>query len=223
MHYVKCPEPSISGGLVANCPFCARLADVRPDDPAEWTVLARTERFVAVPSVGPLVPGWLLVLPTSHQLSFGDLDSTDDAATEVESIAASWGAEFGPLTWFEHGPVHEDSVVGCGVDHAHMHLVPLKGLDLLGLAAARMPSLHFERIDGLGDIDSSRQPGSPYLYLREESGQSWLASSDAIPSQFFRRLIAETQGRPEEFDWKCHPHRKMLTSTLRRVERRVGI
>jgi ATP adenylyltransferase len=223
MHYVKSPELSISGGRVASCRFCARLADIHPDDPAEWTILARTEQFVAVPSIGPLMPGWLLVLPTSHHLSFADLDATEGVAAELEEIAAGWGDLFGPLTWFEHGPAREGSVVGCGVDHAHMHLVPLAGLDLLSLAATRMPSLRFERIDGLSEIDACRRAGMPYLYLREESGQAWLASSEAIPSQFFRKLIAETQGRPEEFDWKRHSHRETLSFTLRGAERHAGV
>ena len=30
-----------------------------------------------------------------------------------------------PVTMFEHGASHTGSIMGCGVDHAHVHLVPL--------------------------------------------------------------------------------------------------
>lgn len=219
MYHVESPEFVESGAVASGCRFCARLREVDPEPSAQWTPVRRGKRLLAVPSIGPLLPGWLLVLPTSHELSFADLSCEVAVAAELEEIAAWWTDLFGPLTWFEHGPASEGSPVGCGVDHAHMHLVPLAGLDLLALARSRMPSLRFEPIGGVDEINLSRQAGTPYLYLRAESGQSWIASSPRIPSQFFRQLIAAAQGRPDEFDWKCHSHRATLSHTLRRSQR----
>ena len=205
--------------FASGCRFCARLEEADSEASEQWSPVRRSEHLLAVPSIGPLLPGWLLVLPTSHELSFADLSREAAVAAELEEIAAWWADLFGPLSWFEHGPASEGSPVGCGVDHAHMHLVPLGGLDLLALARSYMPSLLFEPIGGVEEIGRCRQAGTPYLYLRAESGQSWLASSPGIPSQFFRQLIAAAQGRPEEFDWKCHMHRETLSYTLRRSQR----
>jgi diadenosine tetraphosphate (Ap4A) HIT family hydrolase len=183
--------------------------------------VARTERFVAVPSIGPLVPGWLLVIPTTHYLSFAQLETSEEIVDELREIADWWQHRHGPLTWFEHGPSAEGSLVGCGVDHAHMHLVPLQGFDLLLASRRQRPSLPFEPIDGPSDI-TEKSDGEPYLYLQDEAGGSWLARSEEIPSQFFRRLIAAEQGRPEEFDWKRFPHRETLSLTLSGSERHAA-
>jgi ATP adenylyltransferase len=219
VHYVESSELSDSGVLASDCRFCAQLGRADPEDSAQWSPVRKGESLLSVPSIGPLLPGWLLVLPTSHELSFADLSCEAAVAAELEEVAAWWADLFGPLSWFEHGPASEGSPVGCGVDHAHMHLVPLEGLDLLALARSRMPSLRFEPIGGVEEISRYRQAGTPYLYLRAESGQSWLASSPGIPSQFFRQLIAAAQGRPGEFDWKRHHHRETLSYTLRRSQR----
>jgi ATP adenylyltransferase len=217
VHYVESPGLSDSRVFASGCRFCAQLREADPEASAQWSPVRRGEHLLAVPSIGPLLPGWLLVLPTSHELSFADFGCDTTVMAELEEIAAWWAGLFGPLTWFEHGPVSVGSPVGCGVDHAHMHLVPLEGLDLLALARSAMPSLRFESIGGADEISRCRQAGAPYLYLRSESGQSWLASSRNIPSQFFRQLIAAAQGRPGEFDWKTHPHHETLSCTLRRA------
>lgn len=176
-------------------------------------MVAETERFVAVPSLGSLVVGWLLVLPKEHMLSLGEFGS--DSHGEIETIAADWASTFGPLTWFEHGPAHPSSAVGCSIDHAHMHLVPTGGLDLREAAARCMPGLGLERVeDPDGAIREAVDDGTPYLYLRSPDGTSWLAASEEIPSQAFRRCIAAAQGRSDQYDWRDFPRHDVLRETI---------
>jgi ATP adenylyltransferase len=182
-------------------------------------VVRQTDRLVAVPSVGSLVPGWLLVMPKVHALSLAEFGRSDMAGLEKEigEIAATWSEIFGPLTWFEHGPCAPGSTVGCSVDHAHMHLVPLAGFDLLNATKTWMPEIEFERVDGLAAAVAAIDSDIPYLHLRTEDRKIWLARSHGIPSQAFRRVIATAQGRPEEFDWKNSPHPEALEETIRRA------
>jgi diadenosine tetraphosphate (Ap4A) HIT family hydrolase len=181
-----------------------------------WTVVAETSHLVAVPSVGSLVPGWLLVVPRIHLLSFGAADPPvlRQLVVEVEQIAASWATTFGPLSWFEHGASEPGSAVGCSIDHAHMHLVPTGSTDLLAGAATVLPQLVFEPVVGLAATVAVAADDEPYLYLRTPAGRSWLASGHDIPSQAFRRVIANQQGCPDEFDWKTHSRVDVLRRTL---------
>jgi ATP adenylyltransferase len=201
---------------VSGCRFCGYLKNGAAS-PEQWAVVAETERVVAVPSVGPLIPGWLLVMPKQHALSFGAMDSDTLAAllVDIHRIAAGWHDLFGPLTWFEHGPAEARSSAGCGIDHAHLHLVPTGHLDLLAGARDLFAELVFTEIAGLEATADPVAAGDAYLYLRTPGGHSWLARSRDIPSQAFRRVIAHQQGHPAEYDWMRFPHLDALETTCK--------
>jgi ATP adenylyltransferase len=207
-------------GTASGCRFCSQIA-TGASDRASWAVLAETDDVLAVPSVGPLVPGWLLVLPKRHVLSVAALgpSAVGPFLDQAKRIADCWQQVFGPLTWFEHGPSASRSAAGCGIDHAHLHLVPLAQLDLLDGARQLFPELIFREVSSLKDAEGSLALGRSYLYLRTQNARSWLASSRDIPSQAFRRVIADRQGRPSEFDWASFPRHDELQRTLRLSER----
>ncbi len=195
------------------------LATAAPD-PLLWTPVAETERFVAVPSIGPLVPGWLLVLPKWHALNLASLTAMDMAALEndLQEIGSIWSDTFGPLTMFEHGPREFSSAVGCGVDHAHMHLVPLGAIDLLAVAKRHLPTLKWQEIDSLHAVNHGKDADKPYLYLRMPTGRSFVSRASHIPSQALRRALAAEQDRGDEYDWKAFSRLEVVHQTLARVE-----
>lgn len=197
-----------------GCRFCEQIAaSGGPSD--DWAVVAETEHLLAVPSVGALVPGWLLVLPKDHHLNFASaVGASSTIESELAVIAADWENRFGPLTWFEHGPKDAGSDVGCSIDHAHMHLVPLGNINLLPAAEAFLPTIHFEPIGELSEVKRAISEDRSYLYLQLPSNTHWLASSNRIPSQSLRRVIAAEQGRGGEWDWKQFPRHDLLRETI---------
>jgi diadenosine tetraphosphate (Ap4A) HIT family hydrolase len=201
--------------LADSCRFCDAIATVgRADE--QWRVIDETEHLLAVPSVGALVPGWLLVVPRFHALSFGSLGCAlvSSLSTEVGQIADRWERKFGAITWFEHGPRQPNSAVGCSIDHAHIHLVPLGELDLLSEARGMLPDLQFRQVAGLIDTCSEAE-GGDYVYIRTPQSTSWLATGTGIPSQAVRRVIASHQGREAEYDWKQYLQLETLRETIR--------
>lgn len=60
-------SPGASLHPASSCRFCGYLEE-GADSFAQWAIIAETEHLVAVPSVGPLIPGWLLVMPKEHVL-----------------------------------------------------------------------------------------------------------------------------------------------------------
>src|ERR1039458_10394749 len=91
------------------------------------TSLFESRNFVAIPTVGALVEGWLLVVPRTPILSFARLSTPLFSELEIflDEIIPAIQSVYGPVSVFEHGPSCAASVVGCGVDYAHLHLVPV--------------------------------------------------------------------------------------------------
>src|SRR6266566_5391719 len=85
-------------------------------------VLFESRNFVVVPTVGAIIPGWLLLLPRKHFLCVGAMsDGLFCELLELRRVATkALSDSFGGVTCFEHGPAEPCTKVGCGVDHAHL-------------------------------------------------------------------------------------------------------
>src|SRR5580704_6912125 len=94
-------------------------------DVSRRTILS-TESFRVVPSLGQIVEGHLLIAPVDHFRASADLSRNqtselEDLCRHVRSVLSS---TYGRCVFFEHGVRGSDDG-GCGVDHAHMHAVPV--------------------------------------------------------------------------------------------------
>src|SRR5258708_7399175 len=117
----------------ANCDFCDEFDGgvenafdrIYRRDPKS-RVLFRSDEFVVVPSLGQIAEGHLLLLPIMHWTALGDLpESLFEEFTELsKSVTSIIRDEYGSCVSFEHG-VRPGSTGGCGVYHAHQHVVPL--------------------------------------------------------------------------------------------------
>ena len=165
-------------------------------------LLERGNGLVVVPSKGALVPGWVLVVPTEHVLALAELPppSRRPFAALAARVEARLRAAIGPSVLFEHGPAAVGRSVGCGVDHAHLHVVPVlvdlrstavqEGvLDPLPWASATWPW------EGRTSLDQD------YLFVRDADGSGWIAEAAHLPSQAFRQTLCRHLGL-EHWDWK---------------------
>jgi hypothetical protein len=100
------------------------------------------------------------------------------------------------------------------VDHAHLHLVPWN--DRFADTISRHSNCDFSwrTIDGCDALRDIHAANLEYLYFEEADGASFVAVSDAIPSQFFRRVIASAIGLPHLFDWKRHSGIEAVNATV---------
>lgn len=202
------------------CAFCDRVRS-ESGTADDWAVLFEDEHFVAVPSLGAFIPGWLLVLPRRHELNLAQMPTSrlDDLWSFVERFLPAWTAEFGPITMFEHGPSGQGRNAGCGIDHAHLHVVPSGDWDLLADAKRQLPMLEWRHVSGLGDVRPELTAGKDYLFLRAPDGRLWAAAHTDVPSQALRRVIAANLHIPERYNWRDHPHRDVVRATIARAER----
>jgi ATP adenylyltransferase len=202
---------------MSSCCLCSKLGLQTPDEIWDQPLL-ETENFVVIPSLGSLVPGWVLVVPRRHFLCMGALPQ--DLVAEMDSIkvraVSTVSAEYGSVCVFEHGPSGANHQVGCGVDHAHTHIVPVD-FDLAGAAEAFMPGdVRWHENAAWGDCRKAFLDQSDYLYLEQANRPSLIATHDNFGNQVFRRAIAAQMGIPQQFNWREHPRIDVIGDTVRR-------
>ncbi len=205
-----------------TCKFCEKFAGARParSNEACDEVLFESPNFVVVPTVGSIVPGWLLILPRKHFLCVGAIgDGLLHEMLELRRGAVeSLRSRFGPVASFEHGPAEPTTSVGCGVDHAHLHLVATR-VDLLdGTRQIVQEPLSWTPVAGLEATAAYHARRVPYLYVEFPNCKAWVGVGPRIESQLFRRVIAAASGRAEAFDWKCHSFETNVHQTIHAVE-----
>ena len=179
--------------------------------------ILRTERFVAMPSAGSLVAGWTLVVPRRSMLNLSQ--TTAEERQELDAIANSIADRLGKVGqevyFFEHGSCAIGSLTGCGVDQAHLHIVPLS-FDLISAATART--------DGGIAWRAARETAPPFaalpvegeyvaLWSRSDSRTMVGAVTEPV-SQWIRRVIADELGIGTEWNYRSHPQLGQVRKTL---------
>src|SRR5689334_2245520 len=97
-----------------------------PNDKCDIPLLSIPEGVV-IPSVGALLPGWLLIVPRERALSYAELDTANrQTLYHLARSVASEVSDFGSPIMLEHGAATAGSGIGCGVDQAHLHVVPIQ-------------------------------------------------------------------------------------------------
>ncbi len=190
------------------------------------TELGNSMHFSVLPSLGSLVPGWVLVVPRRPMLNLAALNEieTTELRAFVHHLRNLLSGVSINVFEFEHGAQETDSSMGCGVDQAHLHVVPLP-FDLLD-AALEDGNQTIQWTDFSGEVDP--WPHTPedhdYLVARDARGRSILGIPSHPTSQWFRKLIARRLERPKQWNYRAHPGIENISTTLEMfgVNRAVG-
>lgn len=160
--------------------------------------------FVAFPTLGQLVPGSLLLVPKEHVETFAQLPR----ALQLQSVHFMNHLEsrlrcYGHLFTFEHG-ARCASGGGCGIYHAHVHLVPLPR----PVSYGELLDFSVHHADNLLDVWSELKDCSEYLAVKDSHGTVVYCtpneSSRGFGSQFLRRSIAEYLSIEQPWDWRAY-------------------
>ena len=192
-----------------HCEFCQEFAGRSPRFEALYghlgctRVVMRTDRFVAMPTLGQLFAGSLLLLPLDHVETCAQLAA--DARQELGELAAEMTLRvrnFGQPVIFEHGAT-EPTGGGCGIYHAHLHIVPVPEPTP---AIALFPE-HQAQTEDLQKAWDALQGADEYLLLNA-AGKTLISDLEGLSSryqsQFFRRRIAEHFGLEAPWDWRAY-------------------
>jgi ATP adenylyltransferase len=120
---------------------------------------------------------------------------------------------YGPIVAFEHGPAQTGRLAGCGVDHAHLHLVPWSKSFKETVETNSSANFHWQKADAPDLLSNFFHAGKDYLFFEEAAGK-WATASCDIPSQFFRRVLATAIGKPAAYDWKQNDGENNVLATI---------
>jgi len=207
---------------MANCRLCSAFS-VRTKTEDYNNALFESQNFVVLPSLGALVEGWLLLVPKRHFICMGGLPSslTVEMQAMKEQVATVLMSRYGDVCAFEHGPSGPNCDIGCGVDHAHVHLVPLD-FDLASAAIPFMPQGVSWSSAHLYDCHTAFGRGKEYLYLEQPIGKGRIVTYGSMGSQLFRRAIATHLGIPQKFNWREHPKHDVVSATIDSIRPLTG-
>lgn len=197
------------------CRFCSVLTRAGNDYDSPWLA---EDSYKAIVSVGALVPGWTLVCPVDHSLNLlghyrrsGFWDFASTAANVVQR-------RYGSCAFFEHGANQDGSLTGCGVGHAHGHIVPL-AFSLEDEVHRTAPELNWKRCRAT-DIATIAN-GKEYLFVASVYGGPETLGSlcvlESPISQFVRRVIACRLGVGDLYDYNKYPMLEIVRATAREL------
>lgn len=198
------------------CSLCSGLVSKREEI---WNEpLLESPNFVVLPSVGALVEGWVLLVPKAHVICMGAL--SESLGIEMQQVKHTvyrmLQEAYGNVSSFEHGPTTAKRRVGCGVDHAHLHLVPVE-FSLRAAVNPFLPEGVAWSTAGLKECRNAFARGEDYLYFEQTNSAGQIATHKDLGSQLFRRAIAKQIGRPSEFDWREYPQLPNVKLTIDKV------
>ena len=204
-----------------ECDFCNEFVGGNDNAFAEryrrnprYRVLSTTDGFRVLPSLGLIAEGHLLIASAPHHRAMADM--SPESVTRLENLTRQVRAilsdTYGTCVFFEHG-IRTSGSGGCGIDHAHLHAVPVSGT---GILAALLQTFKGSRINRLGDIASAVPVDSSYLFFEDSAGERYVFAAPSIPSQYMRKLICDSIGK-QDWDWRQSGREPELFSTLERL------
>ena len=206
-----------------SCTYCSNILSPAAQPPLEpWdTVIHETPSFVVTPTVGALIEGWILIISKRHVPAMGALTREElcELNELVMKIRDLMESTYGSVVVFEHGPACEGTTFGCGIDHAHFHVVPLR-IALIPLVEKELRSSPmWETIADNRDLSRIHLRKSSYLYILENGRDHGnVACLCAVPSQFMRCVVANSLGIPHLYDYRKYNFRHNAIATLRQLE-----
>jgi hypothetical protein len=205
-------RPSVTAGDVsedADCPFCP--GHLTASTAEADTLLACGPGVNLVPTVGMMVPGYLLVTTQEHVLSMGDLGKRhlEELGPWLDAVRSILAPRFGEYLTFEHGSSVAERTAAC-IEHAHLHLIPLADQ----LSEPLRDAAPWQVLPGFADLAS--YSGASYAYLHV-SGAHLALAEPSLGSQWIRKKAGEHLDR-DDWDWSLQWDEQQLKDTLYRID-----
>jgi ATP adenylyltransferase len=181
-------------------------------------VLFQTDEFVVIPTLGSIVPNWLLIVPRKESLSFATWSKKllKNPSDLLDQVVTHFSVTSDRVIWFEHGPNVDGTSVGCGVDRAHLHVIIDPPFTVKAFSELAMESFsgEWQKFASMAACYEGVVPGSSYLSLGADELFIMAQNVDGVGSQFFRKIIAKLCGTPELWDYRRYAHLGNVEKTL---------
>ena len=177
-------------------------------------VLFDSMSYVVTPSLGSFIEGWTLIISKRHVTSMSQLLLSEirELNSLIPEIRKRVEQVYGPTVVFEHGPLTAGTEFGCGIDHAHFHVVPFNS-HIIPLIERELTCIEWRQ---LGQFEDILQETKSYLFVVDIDAENGVISNPGcIQSQFMRRILAKYVGMMEYFDYHQYSFEENASVTCR--------
>jgi len=200
-----------------ECRFCGYISggNVTREIDIPWKECSDYAAFI---SQGAFIPGWTVVVPKQHAHNMSEHYGNPKLEAFIASVCSDLEKAFGKsAVLFEHGPTRNSSLVGCGTDHAHLHLVPL-AKDLKTAVERFSPTFNWELVSMRTPLNFKDE----YLLFAEQSNgvfsKAYIKEVESPTSQYFRQVLASFLGNINVYDYKMNPMYKEAKASLEKIK-----
>lgn len=186
-------------------------------------ILHETEHWVVVPTIGSIIPGYLLVVSKVHYTSVSAMpDSTYFELNEIiKNIKSLFGILYKQKTLvFEHGAISSTNKGPCCVDHAHVHVVPFSDIVIYPTLEKELGPFYYPN-SFLEIKKKVNETNLPYLFFQDTDGAQYLTFGESIPSQYLRKFIASYTVYPDRWNWLEYPFLDNIFDTINTFKNRI--
>lgn len=165
-----------------------------PND--NFEVISKVEDFYLTFDNYGLHYGHLLLIPQKHVLN---LTQDSSNLTDIVLFLADALKEYfhQDIVIYEHGNITENRTNNISIDHAHLHLLPIKNeFETIEAIMAKQASLEYADFQEFYSISKLL----PYHFVSLNGTYSF-CTFDSLMSQAFRKTYAVAEG-VENWDWK---------------------
>jgi hypothetical protein len=197
--------------------FVALLAAEAKRRKAYDRPLLETAEWVVAPTLGAIVPNWLIIIPRRPALNFHGwyrATGTDPHAI-VTAVCKHVSLAGDKALWFEHGPKIVGTAVGCGTDYAHLHVIldPPFSFETFMAQVESSSALNWKQVVPEEAYDHLT---GQYSYLVVGMGDRAAVAEvvELTGSQFLRRMVGTAVGKADEWNYRHHPHEENIARTI---------
>lgn len=190
--------------LSPECSLCIALSSEGQKNNYN-KILYESTNFVAIPSLGPLTLGHILIVSKYHFESLAQMGK--DKIIECRSFLEKLIGIKGPqedLLIFEHGSYDNQKGGGC-VTHTHIHIIPKFGIyfNILDNILKTAPVISFNE---LGNVDF------PYILSINNTGFRVYEAYN-VHSQMMRKTIC-WKLKLTQWDWRKNDNKPLIKLSM---------
>lgn len=217
---------SLMQGINPKCSICNEVKGLASGVPwASYSrivesgahVVAESDAFIVVPSVGALNETHVLIVPRRHVNNIASLSQSE--FKELKWIKASL-VTFGKdtlekkLIFFEHGAGTEVDSSGSCVEHAHLHVIAA----VSGLRELLEEHRHFVNLPSFEAVAEVANTKQGYAILQDQDDSVAIANVPNMAPQLFRRLYSQIQKSPDVWNWRIDPRLDEMRRVIAKYE-----
>ncbi len=198
--------PNVANNSSDGCPFCCitkhsglSTAEYNKTCKLVDMIIYESEHFVVVPGLGPLAPGYLMIMSKDHYLSLAQVpaewyDEHHEIEEDFEFILGNMYHL--PVTFAEHGTAPGGAVGLKSLVHEHVHIM----IDNV-LSSYYKEMLCMHPVETMKDL----APIAYFSHKSGASGQLWATTDPQVylQRQIHRQIYAEKHNlATDQFNWR---------------------